>query len=74
MLEYILGGGDDYELAFSATSDHRDAISALSNDFSVRITKIGRAVDPLDYNRPEVQFVDASGSTVAIKYPGYQHF
>ena len=74
LLECILGGGDDYELAFSATSDQRAAISALSNDFSVKITKIGRAVDPIDDNRPEVQFVDTTGSTVAIKYPGYRHF
>ena len=74
MLECVFNGGDDYELAFSATSDQRDAISALSNKFSVKVTKIGRAVDPINDDRPEVQFLDTTGSTVAIKYPGYRHF
>ncbi len=74
LLEWILGGGDDYELAFSATADQRDAVSELSNECGTRITKIGRVVEPKYDDLPEVRFLDIAGCNVTIKNSGYRHF
>tara|TARA_Y100001960_G_scaffold310699_1_gene370491 strand:- start:1403 stop:2398 length:996 start_codon:yes stop_codon:yes gene_type:complete len=70
----ILGGGDDYELAFSANINQRNAISELRDTLKVKITKIGKAVEARDFVNPKVQFLDTVGENIFIKKDGYRHF
>ena len=37
----ILGGGEDYELCFTASKEKRNYINSLSNKLNIKITKIG---------------------------------
>ncbi len=41
-LDCILAGGDDYELLFTASPAHREAIAALGADLGQPLTRIGR--------------------------------
>ena len=74
LLENVLSGGDDYELVFSAPCDQRDVIGALSKALDIRITRIGRAREPRENNRPKVEFIDKTGCCVTLKNFGYSHF
>lgn len=43
-LGLALNGGDDYELAFTASVDKREKIAALSKELNLRISRIGQVV------------------------------
>lgn len=67
--ETVLAGGDDYELAFTAPADRREAVLALSRSLALPLTRIGR--------------VGAGDATVRIRHNGrpvvlgrggFQHF
>lgn len=66
----LLGGGDDYELAFTAPVAQRAAILALAAELGLPLTRIGRARD----GAPAVTVLDGTGATVAVRRPGYDHF
>jgi thiamine-monophosphate kinase len=62
------GGGDDYELCFSAPASRRaDVLDAARG--RVAVTRIGRIVDA-----PGVAIVDARGAPWSPPATGYQHF
>jgi thiamine-monophosphate kinase len=42
--ELQAGGGDDYELCFTATADRRDAIERIARDTAVGVVRVGRIV------------------------------
>jgi thiamine-monophosphate kinase len=73
LLEVVLGGGDDYELAFTAAPDRRDAISHLAETAGVGIACIGTVRDAGDAG-PGVRFTDAKGADVTPKSAGFRHF
>lgn len=65
----VLGGGDDYELAFTAATQARGSLEDLSRQLALPLTRIGRTV--------------AGDAGVTIRHngaiyrptrPGYQHF
>ena len=63
------GGGDDYELCFTAPFEARAGIAAVSLQLGLRITRIGcimvgEGVHPLD----------ADGRTWSPPRRGYDHF
>jgi thiamine-monophosphate kinase len=64
-----LGGGDDYELCFTAGVDHLDRIAAEFARLGVSVTRIGRIVA-----EPGVLVRDANGNAVEVPRPGWQHF
>jgi thiamine-monophosphate kinase len=65
----MLGGGDDYELAFTAGADRRAEIEALSRELGLALARIGRVVS----GAPGVRVLDTSGA--AIPAPrGWDHF
>ena len=68
--QYILGGGDDYELLFSAKPERRDAMKALGHEHCVTVTRIGVAT------RSEgILLVDSDGKErAATGAGGYRHF
>lgn len=63
------GGGDDYELCFTAPADVRGRIDALSSQLDLRISRIGRIVAG-----EGVQPVRADGRPWTPPRRGYDHF
>lgn len=68
-LALAIGGGDDYELCFTAAPDRREDIAALATDTGVGITRIGEIVEGTS-----PVFVDGDGNAMALEETGYQHF
>ena len=63
-----LSGGDDYELAFTASSDRRLQIGALARDLAIPLTRIGRTAAGSG-----VVVLDAAGTPVALDRRGWSH-
>ncbi len=73
-MDILLGGGDDYELAFTVDGSRTNEFAALLNGgslpFEHAITRVGTVVG--DAARQAV--IAADGSLVEIKARGYDHF
>ncbi|HMA14580.1 MAG: thiamine-phosphate kinase [Bacteroidota bacterium] len=65
----LLTGGDDYELAFAARADRRDAVAALARRTGLAIARIGRVVAGAG-----LVVRDAGGAEVALEKEGWTHF
>ncbi len=63
-----LGGGDDYELAFTAPKDARFRIQALEGELDLRLTRIGQ-VDAGE----GVAVLDDAGRTMNLVHRGWSH-
>lgn len=63
------GGGDDYELCFTAPADARALVEAVSSKLCLRITRIGRIVADKG-----VQPVRTDGEPWTPPRRGYDHF
>ena len=65
----VLGGGDDYELCFTAPVAHRQALDEIAARLDVRLTAIGsiRA-------EPGLTVRDAHGQALDMRHTGYDHF
>ncbi|WP_394695543.1 thiamine-phosphate kinase [Pseudoxanthomonas japonensis] len=63
------GGGDDYELCFTAPPEARAGIDAVSLQLGLRITRIGRIMAG-----EGVHPLDADGRTWSPPRRGYDHF
>lgn len=68
--ECLLGGGDDYELLFTAPQKRRAAILALAAEIGLPLTRIGRTVA----GAPAVSVLDGAGRPVPVGPGGYDHF
>jgi thiamine-monophosphate kinase len=68
-LEAALGGGDDYELVFTAAATSDDAIQAIGHELVLRLTRIGEVSAG-----PGLQVIDAAGRPVATREIGWRHF
>lgn len=66
----VLAGGDDYELAFTAAPDRRDAVLAAGNAVGVPVTRIGRVTA----GESGVRVLDADGRAIALAGGGFDHF
>jgi thiamine-monophosphate kinase len=69
VLPRLAGGGDDYELLFTAPEAAEARLAALSVELGLRITAIGRIESGAG-----VRLVDRAGQDVAIESGGYRHF
>jgi thiamine-monophosphate kinase len=69
LLAVMLGGGDDYEILFTAAPAAADALGRLAQELAVPLTRIGRVVVG-----EGVQVVDAEGRPIAVARAGWQHF
>jgi thiamine-monophosphate kinase len=67
--EVILGGGDDYELCFTASADSEEAIQKAASYAHTPVTKIGKVVSALG-----LRVMDANGNQVIVKRSGFDHF
>jgi len=68
-LEYVLAGGDDYELVFTAPPARRAAVQAAAREAGTPITRIG-----VMESEPGVRLVDAKGHSVQGRYGSFDHF
>jgi thiamine-monophosphate kinase len=68
-LEYVLAGGDDYELAFTAAPAQREAVQAASARTATPVTRIGSIEAQLG-----VQLVDAQGQRLVRRFGSFDHF
>lgn len=64
-----LAGGDDYELAFTAPPDRRNAVAAAAHTAQTPVTRIGTVL-----TQPGLQLVDAVGAPVPHRYASFNHF
>lgn len=68
-LALVLGGGDDYELLFSAPAAQQDAVRAAGRAAGVPLTCIGRLEA-----EPGLRVVDAQGRPLDDRYTSFDHF
>ncbi len=67
--ECVLGGGDDYELCFTAPAGATGAIRRISRQLSLPLTEIGQIEEG-----EGVTVYDADGSPLAVPNAGFDHF
>jgi thiamine-monophosphate kinase len=68
-LEYVLGGGDDYELLFTAPAARRDAVQSAALAVATPVTRIG-----VIEAEPGVRLVSAEGRPIDRRYGSFDHF
>src|SRR5260363_8164 len=68
-----LGGGDDYELCFTAPVGARAAIADISARLNLPLTRIGTIL-PLDASRARIRWQDARGVTLPLSIHSFDHF
>ena len=64
-----LAGGDDYELVFTASPRHADAVQRAAQHAKVNVCRIGRIEA-----QPGLRLVDAGGESVANDFGSFDHF
>jgi thiamine-monophosphate kinase len=67
--DQVFAGGDDYELAFTASPRHRAAVEAAATQAATPVTRIGRIEAA-----PGLRLVDAQGQAVQRRFAGFDHF
>ena len=65
----VLGGGDDYELVFTAPQASRGDIEALSAELKLPLSRVGS----IQTGEPRLQLLDAQGAPMPAGR-GYDHF
>ncbi len=68
-LQYVLAGGDDYELVFTAPVAARDRVQAASQETHTPVTRIGRIESARD-----LRLIDAEGRAVPNTFASFDHF
>ena len=68
-LEWVLAGGDDYELAFTAPESARQAVQAAALRAATAVTRIGR----IDLEAG-IRLVDVAGRSVPNRFASFDHF
>jgi thiamine-monophosphate kinase len=67
--ELVFAGGDDYELAFTASPNQRTAVEAAAADAQTPVTRIGTITA-----QPGLRLLDAQGQPRSRRFPGFDHF
>jgi thiamine-monophosphate kinase len=68
-LEYVLAGGDDYELVFTAPPTRREAVLGAARSAGTPITRIG-----IVEAEPGLRLVDSEGRRIERSYASFDHF
>jgi thiamine-monophosphate kinase len=69
----LLGGGDDYELCFTAVPAKRAAVERAALRARVKVTRIGRVIRA-PAGVCSVVVVDRDGLPLPLKQKGFDHF
>ena len=68
-LEFILAGGDDYELAFTAPPGRREAVAQAAALSGTAATRIGSV-----HAGSGIRLVDGDGAVLEARYASFDHF
>jgi thiamine-monophosphate kinase len=68
-LEFLLAGGDDYELLFTAPPTSANAVRAASIASATEVSRIGRIE-----GEPGVRVVGVDGQVLATPWASFDHF
>jgi thiamine-monophosphate kinase len=68
-LGYVLAGGDDYELAFTAAPAQREAVQAAADASHTHVSRIGR-IEP----DAGLRLINAQGRVVPYTWAAFDHF
>jgi thiamine-monophosphate kinase len=66
---WVLSGGDDYELVFTAKRQRREAIAALAQELGLALTRVGT----IEKGNPILTVVDRNRKPVRVER-GFDHF
>ena len=69
LIGYILAGGDDYELAFTAPPVARAQVHAAASEAQTPVTRIGQIESAMG-----LRLMDASGALVQNQWRSFDHF
>jgi len=69
VLPFVLAGGDDYELLFTAPPESRAAVQLAAQNIGTAVTRIG-VIDAV----PGVRLHDAHGALVPNTFTSFDHF
>ena len=69
LLECVLSGGDDYELAFTAPANARTAVAAAARAAQTPVTRIGTI-----QTEPGLRFIGADGEPMQRRFGSFDHF
>jgi thiamine-monophosphate kinase len=70
----ILGGGDDYELVFTAAPAAAEDIARIAIEVDLPLTPIGRIDERTASHEQAVLVVDEDGREFDLAVGGYRHF
>jgi thiamine-monophosphate kinase len=68
-LEFVVAGGDDYELLFTAPAARRETVQRAADAAGTRVTRIGR-IDA----EPGMRLVDPGGRRIERAFTTFDHF
>ena len=68
-LDWVLAGGDDYELAFTASPTQRQAVEQAAASSQTPVTRIGQI-----QAEPGLRLLDASGALKTRPFSSFDHF
>jgi thiamine-monophosphate kinase len=68
-LQYVLSGGDDYELTFTASASQRHAVQAAALASNTPVTRIGQIETDLG-----LRLINAQGQIVPNNFASFDHF
>lgn len=69
LLDFVLAGGDDYELAFTAPANRHSAVLAAAESSDTTVTRIGHITAASG-----VQLLDVNGQAWPNRYASFDHF
>ena len=70
-IQQILGGGDDYELIFTAAPSVAEKLNNISEEIGIPVTRIGSIVPETG---EDVVINDERGEAILLLHNGFQHF
>lgn len=65
--DFIMNGGDDYELLFTAPKKYRKEIEKISNELNIKITRIGTIIK-------KGLYIKENNGIMPLKSKSYEHF
>ena len=68
-LQWVLAGGDDYELVFTAPPHYADRVAQAAQQSATPVTRIGRIEAA-----PGIRLVNGHGESVSGNFPSFDHF
>jgi thiamine-monophosphate kinase len=68
-LQYVLSGGDDYELTFTASASQRHAVQAAALASNTPVTRIGQIETAMG-----LRLINAQGQIVPNNFASFDHF